>query len=318
MSALCGCILKLHYALLRCTRCLPRCLPRRGASLLSARFRPPPLGVLSLPLVQWFGNPSNSSKGGATWTSSNWLTSVRRYARCARCGCALGLSDSFASHLAQRFHTNFAEHSSGCPAIGVMRVCNDDLVQAQRGFGTHSHRDAEIATYITRGSLTHQDSMGTSETIGRGSVQYMSAGSGISHSEHNLSATEPLRFVQMWFTPRRSGLKPRYGSYSSPDGPSVDAWRHLVGDEADAASQPAVRIACDANVYSAVLSPGAGLQFGLAPGRQAYVLSLEGGVRLGELDMEQHDAALVARGPHALQFTGGGEGSHVLLIEMAA
>jgi redox-sensitive bicupin YhaK (pirin superfamily) len=38
----------------------------------------------------------------------------------------------------------------------VLRVCNDDLVQPRRGFGTHPHRDAEIATYVVRGSLTHK------------------------------------------------------------------------------------------------------------------------------------------------------------------
>ncbi len=41
------------------------------------------------------------------------------------------------------------------------------------GFGEHPHRDAEICTYIVRGKLTHQDSMGTSETLGRGAIQFM-------------------------------------------------------------------------------------------------------------------------------------------------
>ena len=84
---------------------------------------------------------------------------------------------------------------------------NDDLVQPSRGFGAHPHRDAEIVTYIVAGELTHKDSMGTRETLGRGSVQFMTAGAGITHSEHNLSADHPLRFIQMWFTPRRCGVK---------------------------------------------------------------------------------------------------------------
>jgi redox-sensitive bicupin YhaK (pirin superfamily) len=80
---------------------------------------------------------------------------------------------------------------------------NDDLVQPSRGFGAHPHRDAEIVTYIVQGQLTHKDSMGTRETLGPGSVQFMTAGSGVTHSEHNLDAEHPLRFIQMWFTPRR-------------------------------------------------------------------------------------------------------------------
>ena len=57
----------------------------------------------------------------------------------------------------------------------------------------------EIVTYVVEGNLTHEDSMGTAETLGSGSVQYMTAGSGIRHSEHNLDATKPLRFIQMRF-----------------------------------------------------------------------------------------------------------------------
>jgi hypothetical protein len=57
--------------------------------------------------------------------------------------------------------------------FGVLRVMNDDLVQPNRGFGAHPHRDVEICTYIIEGKLTHEDSMGTSETLGRGSIQFM-------------------------------------------------------------------------------------------------------------------------------------------------
>ena len=69
----------------------------------------------------------------------------------------------------------------------------------------------EIVTYIVEGSLTHQDSIGTSETLGRGAVQFMTSGSGVRHSEHNLDKSNPLRFIQIWLNPNRSGLKPNYG-----------------------------------------------------------------------------------------------------------
>ena len=73
---------------------------------------------------------------------------------------------------------------------------NDDLVQPRRGFGTHPHREMEIFTYVVEGALTHQDSMGSKETLPRGSVQYMSAGSGVMHSERN-EADTPCRFIQV-------------------------------------------------------------------------------------------------------------------------
>merc|ERR1712159_863460 len=96
--------------------------------------------------------------------------------------------------------------------FGVLRVMNDDLVQPARGFGTHPHRDMEIVTFVVRGSLSHQDSMGTQETLGRGSIQFMTAGRGVQHSEHNLHKSQDLRFIQMWLVPRSRGLQPSYGS----------------------------------------------------------------------------------------------------------
>ena len=98
---------------------------------------------------------------------------------------------------------------------------NDDLVQPGRGFGTHGHANMEIVTYIVEGSLTHKDSMGTSESLGRGSIQFMTAGTGVRHSEHNLDKSNPLRFIQMWITPNAGGLAPT----TTPP----DEERHLVG-----------------------------------------------------------------------------------------
>jgi hypothetical protein len=101
----------------------------------------------SEPNPSWFGNPPNA-KNDPTWTNPNWLLS--------------------------RFHFSFAEYSNPRnQQFGVLRVLNDDLVQPQRGFGEHPHRDTEICTYIVEGYLTHQDSMGTAETLGRGAIQYM-------------------------------------------------------------------------------------------------------------------------------------------------
>jgi quercetin 2,3-dioxygenase len=60
----------------------------------------------------------------------------------------------------------------------------------------HPHRDAEIFSYILDGELTHQDSMGNKESLMRGEVQYLSAGSGITHSEMN-EGKERCRFIQV-------------------------------------------------------------------------------------------------------------------------
>ena len=116
-----------------------------------------------------FGNGQNPSNDPA-WTNNNWLKS--------------------------RFHFSFAEyHNPKNSSYGVLRVMNDDLVQPKRGFGTHPHRNMEIITYIVHGKLTHKDSMGSAECLGRGSIQFMTAGKGVSHSEYN-DTEKPLRFIQ--------------------------------------------------------------------------------------------------------------------------
>eukprot|EP00227_Mantoniella_beaufortii_P017978 CAMPEP_0197596396 /NCGR_PEP_ID=MMETSP1326-20131121/24954_1 /TAXON_ID=1155430 /ORGANISM="Genus nov. species nov., Strain RCC2288" /LENGTH=243 /DNA_ID=CAMNT_0043162883 /DNA_START=31 /DNA_END=759 /DNA_ORIENTATION=+ len=215
---------------------------------------------VSEPPPSWFGNPENPAAGAAPgWTNGNWLKS--------------------------RFHFSFAEYSNGAnDGFGCMRVMNDDLVQPARGFGTHGHANMEIVTYIVEGALTHQDSMGTSETLGRGAIQFMTAGNGVRHSEHNRDKANPLRFIQIWLTPNRSGLTPNYGSHSTEAADRANRWFHMVSPVAGAGAGGGiapVQINQDASIRVAEMAPGFTLPITLGPGRQAYLLCMEGGASGG-------------------------------------
>lgn len=94
--------------------------------------------------------------------------------------------------------------------FGALRVINDDSVAPGRGFGTHSHRDMEIISIPLSGALQHKDSMGNASIIKKGEVQIMSAGTGVAHSEFNASATEEVKFLQIWVLPHKLGIQPRY------------------------------------------------------------------------------------------------------------
>ena len=124
-----------------------------------------------------------------------------------------GLGTSDLGWLRSRFHFSFAEYRDPDNVhFGALRVLNDDLVAPGHGFGMHPHSDFEILSYVVDGALTHADSMGNEHTLTRGEVQYMSAGTGVLHSEHN-RGEETLRFLQIWVFPDEEGHAPSYGDH---------------------------------------------------------------------------------------------------------
>jgi hypothetical protein len=94
--------------------------------------------------------------------------------------------------------------------FGVLRVLNDDFVEAGMGFGTHPHDNMEIISIPLEGDLEHSDSMGNISVIKHGDIQVMSAGTGITHSEYNKSKENPVKFLQIWVFPNKKNVNPRY------------------------------------------------------------------------------------------------------------
>jgi len=98
--------------------------------------------------------------------------------------------------------------------FGVLRVLNDDQVQAGKGFGTHPHDNMEIVSIPLEGDLEHKDSMGNVTVIKEGDVQVMSAGTGVTHSEYNKNVDKEVKFLQIWMFPRQKNVEPRYDQVS--------------------------------------------------------------------------------------------------------
>src|ERR671932_2673884 len=108
-------------------------------------------------------------------------------------------------------------YDPSCSGFRDLLVTNEDFVAPGQGFGTHSHSDMEILSYVVEGALEHRDSAGGSGVIRAGELQRMSAGTGVSHSELNASRAERVHFLQIWILPEREGLKPGYEQRAFPE-----------------------------------------------------------------------------------------------------
>jgi redox-sensitive bicupin YhaK (pirin superfamily) len=197
-------------------------------------------------------------------------------------------------------------------SFGSLRVINEDRVQPGRGFGQHGHRDMEIITYILDGALEHKDSMGNGSVIRPGDVQRMSAGSGVMHSEYNHSQSEMVHLLQIWITPRITGMRP---GYEEKHFDAADKRGKLRLIAAPDGRDGAVTIHQDAFVYASLLDPGDALDHTLAAGRKAYVHVARGTVHVNGETLKAGDGAKIA-GENRISFTGAKD-AEVLLFDMA-
>jgi len=185
------------------------------------------------------------------------------------------------------FHFSFAEYRNPKNInFGALRVINDDLIAPHTGFDTHPHRDMEIISYVVDGHLTHADSMGNMSTLNRGEVQYMSAGTGVQHSEHN-RGDDQLRLLQIWIFPDRNNHVPAYGEYRFQWVDRLNQWLHIVSEIGEKAP---ININQDANLYVIQLSAGQKNEFTVGKGRQAYLVQIEGISEINGLTVNERDA----------------------------
>ncbi len=172
----------------------------------------------------------------------------------------------------------------------ALRVMNEDWVHPGQGFGTHPHRDMEIVTYVLEGALEHKDSMGNGEVLRPGEFQRMTAGTGITHSEFNPSATESVHLYQIWLFPDHKGLIPSYEQKRFDDERLNNSLRLVAAPDA---ADGSLLIHQDARVYLSRLAAGKSVEHVLADGRHAWLQVLRGGVQLNgtALQIEATDAA---------------------------
>jgi quercetin 2,3-dioxygenase len=211
------------------------------------------------------------------------------------------------------FHSfSFASyHDPAHMGFGPLRVINEDRVAGGQGFGTHSHRDMEIISYVLEGGLAHKDSMGNGSTIRPGDVQRMSAGTGVAHSEFNASRSETVHFLQIWIEPNVRGVRPSYEEKRFDEASKRGRLRLIASPDGREGS---VTLHQDASVYAALLDGEEAVEHTPAAGRRTYVHVVRGDIVVNGEPLGHGDALKIS-GERAVRLERG-RGAEVLLFDL--
>lgn len=198
--------------------------------------------------------------------------------------------------------------------FGALRVVNDDTIAAGQGFGQHPHSDMEIITIPLSGAVEHEDNTGAHGITPTGSVQVMSAGRHVAHSEKNASSTEPLSLFQIWIEPKSYGIDPRYAERTFDPKEREDAWQLLVSGDG---RQESLVIHQDAAISLGRFKAGAALDYTLqSKDHVAFVMVVEGKASVAETELGRRDAIGLSETDH---FNGKMiESGEVMVIEIPA
>ena len=194
-----------------------------------------------------------------------------------------------------------------------LRVINDDIVSPGKGFSEHLHRDFEIFSYVLEGKLEHKDSMGNGSIVPAGGVQYMSAGSGVTHSEFNPSETDRVRLLQIWLLPNVFGEAPCYDTLQiAPAAKDGKLKLFLSPDGRDGS----IQFKASADIYATTLSDDQAIYFDLHDGRRGWIQVARGSLTVNGQELQKGDG-LAATESGLLEFSNG-EDAEIILFDMEA
>jgi redox-sensitive bicupin YhaK (pirin superfamily) len=155
------------------------------------------------------------------------------------------------------------------------------------GFPSHPHRGFETVTYMLDGRMRHRDNHGHEGLLGPGSVQWMTAGRGIVHSEMPEQEEGLMRGFQLWvnLAAKDKMTEPRYQEFQAASIPIVEVAagtrvKVIAGSVAGTVG-PIVDVGTDPVYLDVMLQPGASFEQHIATDQQALLVAYEGGVVVG-------------------------------------
>lgn len=174
-----------------------------------------------------------------------------------------------------------------------LRVINDDQVMPGRGFGEHPHKNAEIFSYVLGGALAHKDTMRNSSTVSAGGVQYMSAGSGVRHSEFNPSVDTPVHFLQVWLLPNQDGGEPRYETLNLSDADKAGQLKLFLSPDGRDGS---LAMRADGLIYAGKFDGDQTADTFLPDGHKGWIQVARGSVDVNGQRLETGDGLAITKG----------------------
>ncbi|MEO1040918.1 MAG: pirin family protein [Pseudomonadota bacterium] len=203
-------------------------------------------------------------------------------------------------------------HDPRWMGFGPLRVINDDRVAGGAGFPMHPHEDFEIFSYVMDGALEHKDSMGNGSVVKAGGVQYMTAGTGVRHSEFNPDQDQAVRFLQIWLVPSVTGAKPNYQTLDvSADDKDGKLKLFIAEDGRDGA----IKTLAPTDVYAATLNGDQTISYDLPEGRHAWIQVAEGSLTINGESVRRGDGFAVLD-PGTITLSQG-EDAEILLFDLA-
>jgi redox-sensitive bicupin YhaK (pirin superfamily) len=180
------------------------------------------------------------------------------------------------------------------------------------GFPSHPHRGFETVTYMLDGRMRHKDNHGNEGLLTPGSVQWMTAGRGIVHSEMPEQEQGLMRGFQLWVNlPAKDKLcAPQYQEFGADripearpaDGVRVKVIAGRVGEVEGPVRQPAT----DPVYLDVALDAGAAFGHALPPGHNAFAYVYEGAVDPGDGEVAMKGDLLVFGAGEAVRFAAKG------------
>lgn len=195
--------------------------------------------------------------------------------------------------------------------FGPLQVINEDRIAAGRGFAPHPHANMEILTYVLDGELGHKDSMGAEGSVVSGEWQYMSAGTGVTHSEYNTSKEEPLHLMQIWIHTNEPNATPSYAQKRFDPSSSNNKWSVIASPDG---RNDSIAIRQDALLLNLRLHNDKSVAKGLDPERLYWLHVVDGEVQVDGQTLGSGDAVGISKEADLLRIIGRSEYPAELLL----